>query len=493
MLTAAFYTLGCKLNQLETESIAAAFRAEGFAVVQLDEAGFSAMPSIILINTCTVTSHSEQKARRVIRKALRDYPGAVLVITGCYAELEAPAIEAMDELFPGGKRRLFTVPGHGKAGILDLPHFLTAGLTVRRGMEETDLRGLVGTWAGSGRQAGVSSPFRFRPADFSFHSRAFLKIQDGCDNHCAYCRVSIARGKSRSLGTGEIAAALRDLEEKGYNEAVLTGVNISQYAPDGEGRRPGLESLGVLLEYLLNGTKTIKLRLSSIKPEIFSPIFIKAVSHRRVQPHFHLSLQSGSDAVLSRMGRGYTSAEAREAAAQLRGAREDPFLACDIITGFPGETQEDFERTFELCETTDFAWIHAFPFSRRPGTAAWNFSNRVSEREACRRTTLLSALAQQGRRDYTGRWIGKTVEVITKSGDIKEPGFVSGVTENYLKVKIPLGVRPLPAAGELFRCKLTRSVAPPEESRFDAEAEIVEGFVLPPNQSILSHIYKRRK
>jgi threonylcarbamoyladenosine tRNA methylthiotransferase MtaB len=477
MLSAVFYTLGCKLNQLETESIAAAFRREGFFVAQLNDADFSggtsAQPSIILINTCTVTSHSEQKARRVIRKALRDYPEAVLVVTGCYAELEAASIEALEEYSPCGERRLFTVPGGRKAGILDLPRFLSAGLAGRGGTEEKALRDLVDEWAGSSRQAEAGSAFSFSPADFSFHSRAFLKIQDGCDNRCAYCRVSIARGKSRSLGAGEILASLRSLEAGGYNEAVLTGVNISQYTAGGEGRRPGLEDLGALLEYVLEGTKTIRLRLSSIEPELFSPGFIRAVSNSRVQPHFHLSLQSGSDTVLSRMGRRYTSAEAGEAAARLRGVREDPFLACDVITGFPGETPEDFEKTFEFCKNTGFAWIHAFPFSRRPGTAAWDFKDRVSEREACRRTALLSDLARQGRRDYTGRWIGKTLEVITEASSVKAPDCVSGVTENYLKVNIPLKGRPPPKSGELLHCKLTRQDVPPEESRIDAEAEIV--------------------
>ena len=484
MLSAVFCTLGCKLNQLETESMAAAFRAQGFAVFQLGEAGLSGGagaepsikpsmgPSIILINTCTVTSRSEQKARRIIRKALRDYPGALIVVTGCYAELEAASIEALEECPPGGERRLFTVSGSGKAAVLDLPRLLYTGLAGCPGTEEKALRDLVAEWAGTSRQVEAGSSFRFSPADFSFHSRAFLKIQDGCDNRCAYCRVSVARGKSRSLGAGEVLASLRGLEAGGYNEAVLTGVNISQYAPDGERRRPGLEDLGALLEYLLAETKTIRLRLSSIEPELFGSGFIRAVSHRRVQPHFHLSIQSGSDAVLSRMGRRYTSAEAEGAAARLRGIREDPFLACDVIAGFPGETPEDFTKTLEFCKKTGFAWIHAFPFSRRPGTAAWNFKNRVSEQEACRRTALLSDLARQGRREYTGRWIGKKLEVITEGG-AKTPGFVPGLTENYLKVLIPLKGREAPKAGELLCCKLTGPAVPPEDSRFDAEAEIV--------------------
>jgi threonylcarbamoyladenosine tRNA methylthiotransferase MtaB len=270
-------------------------------------------------------------------------------------------------------------------------------------------------------------------------------------------------------------AALRGLEEKGYNEAVLTGVNISQYAASGEGRRPGLEDLGILVEKLLEGTEAIRLRLSSIEPEPgeFSPVFIRAVSHQRVRPHFHLSLQSGSDAVLSRMGRRYTAALAAQALARLRGARFDPFLACDVIAGFPGETAADFEKTLEFCQKAGFAWIHAFPFSRRPGTAAWDFNNPVSEHEARRRAALLADLARQGRRAYRDRWIGRDVEVIAETGGAKTPGFVSGVTENYLKVIIPLDGRPIPKAGELLCCTLTKPAEiRPEESHVDLFANI---------------------
>jgi threonylcarbamoyladenosine tRNA methylthiotransferase MtaB len=471
MVSAAFYTLGCKLNQLETESIAAAFRAENFAVSRLDEAGSAEKLSLIIINTCTVTSHAEQKVRRAIRKALRDYPGAVLIVTGCYAQLDAEAIEALEETAPGEGRRLFVVPGGRKAGILDLARFLGASpASGGPGVGGNDLRDLVENWAGNGDGFDAASAFRFSPADFSFHSRAFVKIQDGCDNRCAYCRVSIARGKSCSLGAEAIAEVLRCLEDRGYNEAVLTGVNISQYAAGEGGRRPGLEDLGVLLEYLMEKTKTIRLRLSSIEPDVFSPVFVRAVSHERVRPHFHLSLQSGSDAVLSRMGRHYSSAEAAGAVEQLRGAKGDPFFACDVIAGFPGETAADFEKTLGFCQKAGFAWIHAFPFSRRPGTAAWDFKDRVSEAEAGRRVALLSDLARQGRRVYVDRWIGRELEVIAEKSGGKTPGFISGVAENYLKVIIPVLRQPEPKAGEILRCRL---VKPPGGSVFDAGAEIL--------------------
>ncbi|AEF82106.1 tRNA (N(6)-L-threonylcarbamoyladenosine(37)-C(2))-methylthiotransferase MtaB [Leadbettera azotonutricia] len=453
MPSVALYTLGCKLNQLESESIADAFRKAGFALIPWGEGGEESpgknSADILIVNTCTVTSHSEQKARHVIRKCLRDNPLAILIVTGCYAQLEAKALEALGrEDRQGG--RLFVIPGDSKSAILDLPGFLAgAG-------EGASYQSLTEDWLGKGSPENAS--FRFSPAEFSFHSRAFVKIQDGCDNSCAYCRVSIARGKSRSLPAGEALASLKALEDKGFGEAVLTGVNISQYKDE------AVQGLGGLLEYLLEGTKTIAIRLSSIEPEVFPPGFIRAISHERVRPHFHLSLQSGSGAVLSRMGRHYTPAEAKEGLRQLREARDDPFMACDIIAGFPGETPEDFERTFEFCREADFAWIHAFPFSRRPGTAAWHFKGRVSEREAGERAARLEALARNGKAAYAQRWIGRELEFIAEADQGKTPGFMPGVTANYLKALIPLDGEKI-EGGASIRCRILKAAK--GESRFD--------------------------
>jgi threonylcarbamoyladenosine tRNA methylthiotransferase MtaB len=479
MFSISVYTLGCKLNQLESESLADAFRREGFSVLPWKEEGDAGSPGeepdILLINTCTVTSRSEQKARREIRRCLREHPRSVLIVTGCYAQVEAEALEALERPAVSGEKRLFVAPGGMKDRILDLPGFLASDGGA------ASLRELTAAWAsglpGTGRIATGSS-FRFSPVDFSFHSRAFLKIQDGCDNRCTYCRVSIARGLSRSLASEQVLSSLKALEARGYGEAVLTGVNISQY------RDPAVQDLGGLLEYLLEGTDTVRLRLSSIEPEVFSPRFVRAVSAPRVRPHFHLALQSGSAAVLSRMGRRYTPEQAREDIGLLRSAREDPFLACDIIAGFPGETGEEFERTYEFCREIGFAWIHAFPFSRRPGTAAWNFKNQVSEREAGRRAALLAELAHRGRREYIRRWIGKETEAVAEAVRGVAPGFVPAVTANYLKVFVPFKGVPSPSPGRTLRCRLVREAENaagnaeipakiPQRYRFDAEAEII--------------------
>jgi threonylcarbamoyladenosine tRNA methylthiotransferase MtaB len=443
MFSFSVYTLGCKLNQLESESFADVFRREGFPVIPWGEAA-----DILVINTCTVTSKADQKARRVIRKALRDNPSSCLIVTGCYAQLDAEYIETL-EAPPAGEaalwsRRLFVLRGKDKSAILDLPRYLrdTAG----------GLGLLMENWFRAGDKGPDACPgerlFRYAPEDFSFHSRGFLKIQDGCDNHCSFCRVSLARGPSVSLEGEKVLAALRALEAGEYGEAVLTGVNISQY-------RDGNRDLGGLLEYLLEGTRRIAIRLSSLEPEGVTPKTAEVFAHPRVRPHFHLSVQSGSPGILRKMGRVYGPEEVERGIALLRSVKGDPFLACDMITGFPGETEAEFEKTFSLCERAAFAWIHAFPYSPRPGTPAWDFGNPVTERDAVRRVGLLTDMARRGRREYAARWFGRETGVIIEGKNKKNAGYTRGLSDNYLRllVRIPPGMTP-PPAGTVIRCRI---------------------------------------
>jgi len=271
-------------------------------------------------------------------------------------------------------------------------------------------------------------PFRFNVQDYSFHSRAFLKIQDGCNNVCAFCRVRLARGRSVSLAAPQVLERLQQLEAHGFAEAVLTGVNLNQYKDEGK-------DFTALLAYLLEGTKTITLRISSTEPEGVDDEFAAIFAHPRIRPHIHLSVQSGSNRILQRMRRRYTAEKVAKAVTKLREAREDPFIACDIITGFPGETEADFEQTYELCKRLDFSWIHAFPYSPRPGTEAYAMQDRVSEYISGQRLDSLLKLAEAGKAAYIARWIGKEVSAVVEQ--YQNINGLMVVTENYLKAWIP--------------------------------------------------------
>jgi len=471
MPTFSIYTLGCKLNQLESEAIADTLVKVGlkefvrgktriFAEeleIKKDDSTIDIdcdFPSLIIVNTCTVTSKADQKARRVIRKVLRDYPDSKVIVTGCYAQLNKDDIEKLDE---GNPKRLSVI---GKDEILN--NALESSPRRTAGADSAKIK--RGTFAmrtdGSMARLGFRGPFQFNPAHFSEHTRSFLKIQDGCDKHCTYCRIRLARGKSVSLEADEVLSRLQVLEQN-HAEAVLTGVNICQYKDlknfyhgELQLKLPGVarSNLPDLLAYLLSNTEKINIRLSSLAPDSVDEQLVKVFSNKRIRPHFHLSIQSCSNKILEKMGRTYNAKTVEKAVSLLRNSKENPFLACDIITGFPGETEIEFEETFNICKKLNFAWIHVFPYSKRPGTPAFSFKGNVPEREATRRVQLFTDLAKQGRANYIERWLGKEVEVLIEKGEVREVT-VPGVTENYLKVFVKYnGEKPLP--GTVLRCKL---------------------------------------
>jgi len=463
-------TLGCKLNQLESEAIADAFTQAGFEKLRIKEEFYhkwnlqflheqikekknnKTEPKIIIINTCTVTSKADQKARRIIRKALIDYPEAAVIVTGCYAELNKDDIL---KLQTGAVNRLHVV---NKKDIFSLPDFIK-----KSGIINDEFPSFDFSLPSSGLQ------FQFNPKRFSSHTRSFLKIQDGCDKNCTYCKIRLARGKSVSLEADEVLKRLRVLEEN-HAEVVLTGVNISQYKDQRreknfttnqhEQEEKNVFYLSELLDYLLAGTEKIAIRLSSLAPESIDEKLCAVLSHPRIRPHFHLSVQSCSDKILEKMGRGYSGETVKKAVELLRSVKNDPFIACDIITGFPGETEAEFEETFNICRQLDFAWIHVFPFSKREGTPAFSFKGNVMESEVTRRVELFTELAMQGKTEYVKRWLGKEVDVLMENkvqtsavGKITARNVIFGTSQNYLKVMLVCDSK-IPAAGSVVRCKL---------------------------------------
>jgi len=458
-------SLGCKLNQLETESLTEAFREAGAMVLgrgdrdeeECREAGSvpggavgarlgEPAADLVLINTCTVTSKAEQKARRLARSALGS--GTAVLVTGCYAQMDAVGLEALHE-------RIVAVPGEEKDALLGLPGWLADNW-----QGHGDLVSALREWR-AGLGGRVPDRFAYKPERFGFHSRPALKVQDGCDNRCSYCRVCLARGASASLGADEALSRARALEATGAAEIVLTGVNLSQY-------RDGELGFAGLLRRLLAGTERVAFRVSSFEPDRIDGEFLEVFAERRVRPHAHLPIQSGADPVLARMARPYRRDKVLAAVEALRRARRDPFIACDLISGFPGETEGDFASTMELARECRFAWIHAFPFSPRPGTRAWELRPRVPERISGERVEALTALAREGRYAYASRWIGAELAAVVEDSG---PG-LRGTSENYLKLRFaPSGAggsAASPPPGSSVRCLL---VGPDPSGIDDALAE----------------------
>ena len=407
------YTLGCKLNQCESEAIADAFSKEGFSVVSSQQEA-----DLCIVNTCTVTGKAEQKARRMIRKYANEPQQPVVLVTGCYAQMEREAIEKLSP-------RVVVVSLDDKPSLLHLPTVLANAIVANIDLLDAVKRFVDEVPTESSKQS--ASPFDYDAATFSFHSRAFLKIQDGCDNSCAYCRVTIARGAAISLPLDEVVRRAQALEQEGFSEIVLTGVNISAY-------RDNDADLAVLLTTLLqNLSGEIRIRLSSLEPDKLDSSLVSVFTDPRIQPHFHIPVQSASNLVLERVDRHYEVSRLEEAIAMIRQVKDDPFIAADIITGLPGETDEEFEKSVQFLKAMDISQFHVFPFSPRPQTALYNAKDRVTESVRDERAKRLRELSTIHLRRYIDRQIGKELELILEEC---KNGVWSGLTGNYVKVSV---------------------------------------------------------
>lgn len=418
-----FHTFGCKLNQFETEALASSFRARGFSVVPVNQEA-----DAYVINTCTVTCRADHKARALIRSLARRRPRALLIVTGCSAQMDVEGLSSLAE-------NILVIPQSQKASLLELPAILG-----RAADEQGGLR-VLGRWPSVARP----DPFALIVRAHNFRTRAYLKVQDGCDSRCSYCRVPLARGSSVSLSPAEAVRRSVDLEGLGYREVVITGVNIASYSSEGI-------DLPRLLHLLLGATCRIRFRLSSLEPECITKALAKVITHHRICPHFHIPVQSGSDSVLGRMGRRSRTNRVCEAVALLRASKMDPYLAADIIVGFPGETETEFAETRTLVEEMSFAALHVFPFSPRPGTRAAVLTPQVQERTRHQRAKELRAIGRMSSSAYTRAWIGRDVEVLLEGGKTSN-GW--GVSENYLKVDVNAVPAAEEAEGRIARARIT--------------------------------------
>ncbi len=383
----AFETLGCKLNQAETETLARNFSDAGHELVkQIEDA------DIYILNTCTVTQTADSKSRHLIRQARRRNPDAQIIVTGCYAERVPLDLENLDEAD-------MVVGNQGKTSLIKLLE-REGYLTKNRSRSSSR-------------------------ADSIFRTRAFIKIQDGCQNFCAYCIVPYVRAHEKSEPDIEVIEQVKQRVKEGYQEVVLTGTRVGAY-------NYNCLSLKDLVERILSETDIRRLRLSSLQPQEISIELLKLWQDNRLCPHFHLSLQSGSDSVLKRMRRRYTSGEYEKMAATIRALVPNVAITTDIIVGFPGETDKEFEESLNFCHRLNFARIHVFPFSPRSGTEAAGMEGQVPVKIKKERTRLMLEVAEKSARNFKEQFNGEELDVLWEKQTGQ--GVWSGVTGNYIRV-----------------------------------------------------------
>jgi len=385
----ALDALGCKLNQAETETLARELARAGHSLVARTEPA-----DVYILNTCTVTHVADGKSRQLLRQARRRNPDALVVATGCYAQRAPEELSGID-----GVDRVV-----GNDGKMGLPALLSdLGLT-------------------TGSPAVGETPPRRAPRS---RTRSFVKIQDGCTSPCAYCIVPLVRGGETSLPADEVVAEVGERVAEGYQEVVLTGTKVGAYRHDSVNLRG-------LLARILTETSVPRLRLSSLQPQEIAPGLIQLWDDGRLCPHFHLSLQSGSDGVLRRMKRRYLTGEFRQAVSLVRERLPDAAITTDVIVGFPGETEEEFEESYRFCRETEFARIHVFPFSPREGTEAAMLPGRVESGVRQERTQRMLALAEISAGRFRERFAGRTMTVLWEQR--LADGRWTGVTDNYIRV-----------------------------------------------------------
>ena len=436
MKKVAFYTLGCKVNQYETEAMLEMFKEDGY-----EQVGSEDYADVYVINTCTVTHMSDRKSRQYIRRMKKKNPNAIIAVVGCYSQVSPEEILEIDEvnLVMGTNERrtivdeikkLEVVEGEKKASTVD-------DIMKVRAFEEIEIS------QSNGR------------------TRAFMKIQDGCDRFCTYCIIPYARGgKVRSRDMESIINEAKTLAENGYEEVVLTGIHVASYGKDIKDENVTL--LDVIKKINeIDGIKRI--RTSSVEPILFTDEFVNEVSKmEKVMPHYHLSLQSGCDETLKRMNRRYTTAEYKEIVDKLRREIPDVAITTDVIVGFPGETEEEFEQTYNFLKDIELSQMHIFKYSPRKGTKAADMDNQVNPQVKHERSEKLLQLNKDNFKKFASRMLNKEFDVLFEQsiGDNK----YEGLTPNYLKTIIESDED---ITGKILKVKIT-----------EVKDEYVEGILV---------------
>ena len=416
-LRVAAHTLGCKLNYAETSAIAEQFAGRGYSLVP-----FGQKADILLLNTCSVTENAEKECRQLVRRTLRASPETFVIVTGCYAQLrpeEIASIEGVDLVL--GAREKFEL----------FEHFTGPDKSIGPIIRSDEIEETIDF--SSANSAGEE------------RTRAFLKVQDGCDYTCSFCTIPTARGASRSADIREIVEQARRLCARGFHEIILSGVNVGDF-----GRKSGASFFELLLALNADNAITARIRISSIEPNLLTDEIIELVAgSTKFCPHFHIPLQSGSSKILRLMQRRYQPDLYRSRIEKIRSLIPDAGIGADVIVGFPGESEEDFRETYEFLQALDLNYLHVFTYSERPGTKAAAASGQIPARVRRDRNRMLRILSEKKKRVFLESQIGKTAHVILELG-ASENGR-EGLSEYYSRVRL---TSPVPAASELVRVRI---------------------------------------
>lgn len=403
MKKVAFYTLGCKVNQYETEAMSELFEKEGYEVVD-----FNDRADVYVINTCTVTGLSDRKSRQIIRRARSKNGDSIVAVVGCYSQTAPEEVESI----PGVNLIIGT---NERSKVVEYVKQL-----------EKD----------KGRLNVVGDIMKIRKFEeltvstYKEHTRAVLKIQEGCSQFCSYCIIPYARGPIRSRDPVSVAGEVKTLAEKGYKEIVLTGIHLASYGKD-----IGNTSLLGIIRKIHDFEGIERIRLGSLEPTFITREFVEEAKRmEKLCPHYHVSLQSGCDETLKRMNRKYTTREYRNVVELLRENIADVAITTDVMVGFPGETEEEFRETFSFLDEISFAKMHVFKYSPRKGTPAATFSNQVRPEVKEERSEKLLRLSSEKTLEFNSRFVGRTMPVLFEQKVKSMEGFMEGLTPNYIRV-----------------------------------------------------------
>ena len=419
MKRAALHNLGCKVNAYETEAMQELLEKNGYEIVPFHEEA-----DVYIINTCSVTNMADRKSRQMLHKARKQNPDSVVVAAGCYVQALGNAGKSEDGVD-------IIVGNNKKNNIVEILDAYFQEHPEKQVQELIDIN----------HTNEYEDLHLSRAAE---HTRAYLKVQDGCNQFCTYCIIPYARGRVRSRAKKDVVEEVRTLAANGYKEIVLTGIHLSSYGIDFEKENGETDDLLSLIRAVHEVEGIERIRLGSLEPRIITEEFAEALANLpKVCPHFHLSLQSGCDATLKRMNRRYDAAEYEEKCHILRKYFKNPALTTDVIVGFAGETEEDFRESKDFVDRIDFYETHIFKYSKREGTRAATMPNQVDEQEKTRRSNIMLEMNAEKMKKYEQLWMGQDVEVLFE--EIMEKDgirYATGHTKEYLRMMYPCGDEP---------------------------------------------------